>query len=191
MIDYDLPTSVNVGGVDYEIRADYRAALDILAALSDPELTDDDRAAVALGIFFVEDLPADLDILQEALDRCFWFISGGDEKPNDKPSPRLVDWEKDFRWIASPINKMLGQDIRALKLHWWTFLSLYYEIGDCTFAQIVKIRNAKARGKKLDKTDREWARQNADLVNIGTRYTKAEESLLTAWTKGGGSEHAE
>lgn len=187
MIAYDLPASVNIGGREYAIRTDYRAILDIMLALNDPELTDDDRAAVSLGIFYRDELPDDL---QEAINKCFWFISGGDERPSDKPAPKLVDWEKDFRWIASPINKMLGHDIRGVEMHWWTFLGYYYEIGDCTFAQIVKIRNAKKTGRKLDKADREWARKNAELVNIETKYTEAENALVEAWT-GGGKKNAE
>ena len=94
MIDYDLPTSVTVDGQAYAVRTDYRAILDIITALNDPDLTDEDRAAVALGIFYEDALPENL---QEALNRCFWFISGGEEKPNEKPAPKLVDWEKDFR----------------------------------------------------------------------------------------------
>ena len=188
MIGYELPASVSIGGRDFAIRTDYRAILDIILALNDPELTDEDRAAVALGIFYPEETPEDLPA---ALDVCMWFISGGDESKSDKPAPKLVDWEKDFRWIASPINKMLGRDIRAEKMHWWTFLSLYYEIGDCTFAQIVKIRNAKATGKKLDKADREWARKNAELITIETHLTQAEEDTLAAWTKGGGKSAGE
>lgn len=181
MIGFDLPEAVEVGGEIYPIRTDYRAVLDIITALNDPELTEADRAVVALGIFYAEAVPADT---QAAIERCFWFISGGEEKRADKPAPRLVDWEKDFRWIASPINRMLGKDIRGMKIHWWTFLSYYYEIGDCTFAQIVRIRSAKAKRKPLDKADREWLRQNADLVNIDQKLTQEEEDLLKAWTKG-------
>lgn len=181
MIGYDLPLTANVGGRAYPIRTDFRAILDIITALNDPELTDIDRAAVALGIFYADEIPDDPE---EALRKCFWFIAGGEDKTNGKPSPKLVDWEKDFRWIASPINHMVGRDIRGMEMHWWTFLGYYYEIGDCTFAQIVRIRNARAKGKKLDKSDREWLRNNADLVLIETKYTHEEDELLSAWTKG-------
>lgn len=182
MIAYDLPVSVTIGGRDYSIRTDYRAVLDIITALNDPELTDADKAAIALGIFYEEEIPEDAE---EAINKCFWFISCGDDKPSDRPAPKLVDWEKDFRWIASPINHMVGKDIRSIPMHWWTFVGYYYEIGDCTFAQIVRIRSARAKGKKLDKSDREWLRQNAELVNLETKYTQEEEELLAAWTKGG------
>ena len=47
-----LPTCVEVGGTQYEVRSDYRAVLDICTALSDPELSDEERAEIALDIFY-------------------------------------------------------------------------------------------------------------------------------------------
>ena len=35
---YELPTSLNVCGVEYAIRSDYRAALDVLSAFSAVDL---------------------------------------------------------------------------------------------------------------------------------------------------------
>lgn len=188
MINYHLPESVTVDGKEYRVRTDYRAILDIILALNDPDLTEYDRAAVALGIFYEDAIPDDL---QEAVNRCLWFISGGEEKTNDKPAPKLVDWEKDFRWIAAPINHMLGNDIRAVNMHWWTFLAYYYEIGDCTFAQIVRIRSQQAKGKTLDKADREWLRQNEDLVYIGQKYSQEEEDFFALWGGKGVNSNAE
>ena len=40
---WEFPTSLNVGGIDYEIRTDYRAVLDLLAALNDKDLEDEDK----------------------------------------------------------------------------------------------------------------------------------------------------
>ena len=189
MMTFALPTRVTVGGKEHGIRTDYRVILDICIALADPELSNEEKAVVCIGLFFINPEEIGTEHLQEALDECFRFINCG-EAEHRKPGPKLVDWEKDFRWIASPINKMLGHDIRGVEMHWWTFLGYYYEIGDCTFAQIVKIRNAKKTGRKLDKADREWARKNAELVNIETKYTEAENALVEAWT-GGGKKNAE
>lgn len=78
---------------------------------------------------------------------------------------------------------MLGREIRASEpLHWWSFLAAYYEIGDCTFAQVVRIRDRLARGRPLDRQDREWYRQNRRLVDMKRRYTAAEDTLLDVWT---------
>ena len=56
---YGLPASVEINGNDYEIRSDYRAILDILEAINDPELTDRDRAEAVLRIFYpqFEEMP--------------------------------------------------------------------------------------------------------------------------------------
>lgn len=176
-----LPTSVDVCGTQYGIRPDFRAVLDICAALDDSELDLQGKAIVALKIFYpdFEDMPP--EHYQEGLDRCFWFINCGDEEKKQK-APRLVDWKQDFKLIVAPINRVMGQEIREVEyLHWWTFISAYYEIGDCLFAQIVRIRNLKATGKKMDKADQEFYRQNRELVDIKQTYTTQEEMLLKAW----------
>ncbi|MBQ1791183.1 MAG: hypothetical protein II008_13485, partial [Oscillospiraceae bacterium] len=92
MIAYDLPASVNIGGREFRIRTDFRAILDIIAALNDPELDNYDRAAVALGIFYEDEIPTDTEA---AVRECMKFISGGEKQESPKSGPRLVDWEKD------------------------------------------------------------------------------------------------
>lgn len=174
-----LPVAVELGGEEYSIRSDYRAALDIFLALSDIELSEQEKAYVVLTIFYEKEIPTDL--WQEALNKCFWFLRGGEEEKKEK-SPKLVSWEQDFNMIAAPISKIVGQDIRGMEyLHWWTFLSAYMGIGDCLFAQVVRIRDLKTRGKKMDKQDREFYRRNRDLIDIKVKTTDAEEKLFAEW----------
>ena len=179
---YDLPRNLEVCGVSYEIRSDYRAVLDICAALSDAELDDQDRALVALDIMYpvFHDMPP--EHYDEAIRQCFWFISCGDENHNRK-APKLMDWEKDFKYIVAPVNRVCGTEIRALEyMHWWTFVSAYYEIGgDCTFAQIVRVREKLAKGKLLDKQDREWYRNNRELVDMKAEYTEKDNEVFKQW----------
>lgn len=189
-MDYGLPKSVEIGGEEFSVRYDFRVILDIFEALNDPELDDQDRALAVLQMFYV-----DFDALTDyegAIKACFEFINGSDAK-EQKKGPRLVSWEQDFRYIVSPVNHVLGKEIRDIEydpetntggLHWWTFLSAYLEIGDCLFAQIVRIRDKKARGKKLDKTEQEFYRKNRDLIEIKTKYTESENDLIKMWTGG-------
>lgn len=179
-----LPTSVEVGGAVYQIRSDYRAALDICAALSDPELDGQERSFVALTIFYPDfaDMPA--EHYEEAVRQCMRFLDGGGEEAKRQNGPRLVDWEQDFSYIVAPINRVTGQEVRALEyMHWWTFLAAFYEIGDCTFAQIVRIRSLLARGKPLDKQDREWYQHNRHLVDFKRKYTEQDEAALNPWLR--------
>lgn len=179
---YDLPASLEVCGTEYNIRSDFRAVLDIFAALMDCELDNQEKAFVALKIFYPDFDQMPSEHFEEALKRCFWFINCGDENTQNRKVPKLMDWEQDFQYIVAPINRILGKDIRGMKyLHWWSFISAYYEIGDCLFAQIIRIRDQKARGKTLDKADREWYQKNRQLVDFKATYTEAEQDIFKQW----------
>lgn len=181
---YDIPTSLDVGGKEYAIRSDYRAILDICIVLNDPELPEWRRVYDAMYIFYPDYESIPESDQEEALRQCFWFINGGKEDSNTKKSPQLVSWEQDFPLIVAPVNRVLGREIRAMEyLHWWSFLSAYMEIGgDCTFAQVVGIRDKQSRGKSLDKSEKEWLRRNRDIVDIKKKYTHEENELLKQWT---------
>ena len=52
-MNWGLPASVEIGGVSYEIRTDFRVILDIFVMLSDPDLSGTDRAEGILQMFYV------------------------------------------------------------------------------------------------------------------------------------------
>ena len=172
---YDLPTSLNIDGVDYKIRSDWRAAIDIIVALSDADLTDRDKAEVVLEVMY-EERPENVS---DALNKAMWFISGGsDEKPHGK-QPKLMDWEQDFPLIISAVNQVAGKELRAEPYtHWWTFLGYYSAIGDSAFTQVVSIRKKLKSGKRLEPYEKEYYKRNRGLVDFKTRYTEAEQALL-------------
>lgn len=179
-MDYTLPKAFKIGGKEYAIRYDFRPILDICSAMEDPELDAREKAWVACEIFYPDFAQIPAEHLTEAVEKCYWFIGGGAENPKQR-GPVLVSWEKDVKHIIAPINRVLGFEIRDVPengLHWWTFLSAYMEIGDCTFAQIVRMRSLLAKGKKLEKHDREWYRANAHLVNMPVRLSQAEREFL-------------
>jgi hypothetical protein len=183
---YDLPHSLMVGGEEWEIRSDFRCILDIMEILNDQDIKNQERSCLALLYFYPEFENMLPENYEEAIRQCFWFLNGGKhDDATGKKSPRLMDWEHDFPYIIAPINRVIGREVREDKhLHWWTFLSAYMEIGECTFAQIVHIRDQKNKGRPLDKADKEWYKRNQKLVDLPTKYTSAEEDILKQW--GGG-----
>lgn len=179
---YDLPVSVEVNGTEYEIRSDYRDILTIIEAISDKELTDQDKAEVMMDIFYpgFHDMPS-VDY-EEAIKQALIFINCGEEEKNERTSEKLMDWEQDFPIIVSPINRVIGQEVRALTyLHWWSWMSAYLEIGDCLFAQVVNIRRKKSKGEKLDKSEQEFYRKNRHLIDFQKQYTEQDEAVISRW----------
>lgn len=179
---YELPKTVTFCGTEYAIRSDYRAALDICAALSDVAYTEQERAIIALDIFYPDFQSMPPSHYATALQWCFWFLDCGEQKDSGN-KPKLMDWEQDFRYIVSPVNRVLNTEIRDIPyLHWWTFVSAYNEIGDCLFAQIVRIRDKRQRGEKLDKHEQTWYRRNREKVDFKTTYSTEEKELLEKWS---------
>ncbi len=178
---WEFPTSLNIGGVDYEIRTDYRAVLDLLTALNDPELKEDDprmtaymQSQVIMQIMFpqCDDIP--VEHVQEALDKVAQFIDMGIS--DERKKPKMMDWEQDVILIIPAINKVLNTEIRAQKyMHWWTFLGAYMEIGESLFSNVIHIRQKKAKGKKLEKWEQEFYKENKSLIDFKQKDQRSEE----------------
>lgn len=184
MIQYDLPRTVTISDIPYEIRSDYRDVLDVIEILTNKNLNNSEKTYLELLYFYpdYENIPQ--ECYQEALEKCRWFIDCGREfKQEQEDRPKLVDWGKDFPYIVAPINQKLGKEIRepGEPLHWWTFVTAYMEMGDCTFAHILKIRDLLSRGKPLDKQDAEWYKRNKDIVDLDTMYTKSDDEFFDFW----------
>lgn len=174
---WNLPQSIELGGVSYEIRTDFRAVLDILQAMADPELTEEEKTETLFKILFWDPEVIPGEYLQEAVDKAVAFIDCGISSEG-KNKTRLMDWNKDSPLIASAINKNLGRDIRSMKyLHWWTFMGAYMEISEGLFHEILQIRQKKAAGKKLEKWEQDFYRKNKKLIDLSENKQKrpAEE----------------
>ena len=178
---WEFPTSLTIGGIEYNIRTDYRAVLDLLTALNDTDLTDPDpnitaymQSRVILEIMFPEcdDIPA--EHIQEALDKVTEFIDMGIS--DDRKKPKTMDWEQDAPILIPAINKVLNCEIRAQKyMHWWTFLGAYMEIGESLFSNVIHIRQKKAKGKKLEKWEMDFYKENQTLIDFKQKDQRSTE----------------
>lgn len=177
---YDLPTAVNIHEVSCKIRneCDYRVILDCIDALNDVDLTQDDQIKCALFIFYknVLEIP-DYEI---AVQEMFKIISGEELGMHSNSNIRLMDWQFDFQRIAAPVNRILGYDCRVSQqyTHWYTFLSAYSEIGDCQFSTIIQIRSKMAKGKPLDKVERQYLQEHREIIVLPKKLTSEEQQLL-------------
>ena len=92
-----------------------------------------------------------------------------------KPGPELINWQLDAPAIIAGVNKAAGCEVRQLEhVHWWTFLSWFHAMAPGQLSTIVSIRDKLRRGKKLEDWEREFYRENKDLVDRQPPETRAE-----------------
>ena len=180
---WDLPISVEINGKSHPIRnnCDYRVVLDVICALNDEELTNEEKIKCALIIFYEE--VSLIDDFEKAAKEMFRIINGGEEQEeNQEQKPPLMDWEHDFPQLAPPISRVLGYDVRIPDkfTHWYTWLGGYMEIGECNFSTIVSIRSKRAKGKKLEKWEEEYIREHRKMVELPRKFTAEEEEFLNS-----------
>lgn len=191
-----LPQTLNINGRAYKIRSDYRDILQIIAAFGDKELSDEEKAYVCLKRLFVamESIPK--SDYQDAYEAAITFIEC--HISDRKPSPKVVSWEKDEQLIFPAINKVAGMEVRAVPyMHWWTFLGYFQSIDrEDIWGFILTIRQKRAKGKKLEKYEKDFLNANRDICEVEFREEKAttEDSLAKMFNellKNGGGDDGE
>ena len=178
---WSLPTALTVGGRQYPIRTDFRDVLYLLDVFADPELEQDEKGAVCLQVLYRNWRAIPAEHRRQALDEAARFIDGGMESESGRPRPRTVDWRQDGPLILPAVNRVLGGEVRAMEyLHWWTFLGAYMEIGDSLFTTVLGIRQKRAKGKKLEKFEQEFLKENRALVQLRPRQSREEQARRDA-----------
>lgn len=191
---YTLPTEIIVDNDTLHIRerGDFRVILDCFSALQDSELDKEYRILTAMLIFYDDfeslDQLCAYPNLEKLMEKMFDFFACEEPQANtNKPSPHLINWETDAQLISSAINKVAGKEVRAESyIHWWTFMGYFNAIGVSTFATVMTIRKKIANGKKLEKQEREFKKENPQYFMIDFRDADtiaADEQFRKLWNK--------
>ena len=173
-----LPDSLSIGGREIKIRPDFRNILRII------ELMNRDLPPLILWqaaekLFYDERIQP--EHMAEAAEKLSEFISMGRE---EKPGPKLIDWEQDAGPIIADVNRAAGFEVRSVPfLHWWTFLSFFNSIGEGQLSTIVSIRNKKAKHQKLDQWEQEFYSENRSEIDFKTKYTEEEQKEIDRLNK--------
>ena len=170
-----LPNTLEIDDIEYKIRTDYRIALTIFEAFEDVELNEQEKATVMLNLLY-EELPSDIE---KAVQKAIWFLDGGKQYENVTNNKKVMDWEQDQPMIFSAINKVAGFETREREyIHWWTFLGYFNEIGEGLLTTVLNIRQKKNKGKKLEKYEQEFYRNNKEMIDLKKKYTREEQEEI-------------
>lgn len=190
---YSIPTSVDIDGKEYKIRnnGDYRMVLDCFSALNDAELNTEERLFASLIIFYedMDEYSMESLNLEVAVNKMFDFFNCGSTDQNAKKVPyKLLDWDKDSQLICSAVNKVANTEIRLVPyMHWWTFMGYYSAVGECLLSTILTIRDKIMKGKKLEKYEREFRRDNPQYFVWNSKTLEQEEAdklIAEMWNSG-------
>lgn len=162
---WDLPTRAEIGGELYDIATDFREIFEIISYMQGDE-DDETKSLVALNLFYEDLASIPRDYIQDAATYLTSFIDCFE--PHDvKEKPKTIDWEQDRNMIAAEVNKIAGCEVRLLPyLHWFTFVGYFYAIGEGQLATICSIRKKKREGKKLEKWEQEFYRENKAKIDF-------------------------
>ena len=192
---YDIPVSVQIGEDTYNIRnkGDFRMVLDCFAALDDEQLTEQERILASVIIFYedmhsVEDTNKFSDYNTAVTEMFKFFNCGQEESPGASTNYKLIDWQSDSQLVSSAINNVAGKEIRAEKyIHWWTFMGYYLAVGESALATVVNIRSKIVKGKKLEKYEQEFKKNNPQYFRWNSKtlaQREQDELARSLWNSG-------
>ena len=192
---YELPTTVDIDGNVFHIRrkGDFRVILDCFAALQDDELDKEYKILTAIISFYeefnsLEDTNKYGEFLEKLTLEMFKFINcGQDNQKGAESEISLINWEDDSQIICAAVNNVAKQEVRILEyLHWWTFLGYYMSVGQSVLSTVVSIRDKVYRGKKLDKWEQDFKKENPQFFvrKQPTIEREFEEGLRNLWNGG-------
>lgn len=192
---YDIPVSVQVGDKQYNIRnkGDFRMVLDCFVALDDEQLTEQERVLACVIIFYedmhsVEDTNKFSDYNTAVTEMFKFFNCGQEESPGASTNYKLIDWQTDSQLISSAINQVAGKEIRAEKyIHWWTFMGYYLAVGESALSTVVNIRSKIVKGKKLEKYEQEFRKNNPQYFSWKSKTVSQREQddlARSLWNSG-------
>lgn len=170
-----FPTRIHVAGEEIPIDGDFRTAIRILLAFDDPELAEAEKRAVACGLLY-ERPPRDM---AEGYRQLIRFLNCGkdvDGKGGGNGAP--YSWEHDAGYIYTAIRQGYGIDLETTQfLHWWKFMSMFLDLGECFFSRILYYR-AQRRAGKLTAEEQRVVAGMLDVIDLPVRLSAKEQAEL-------------
>lgn len=163
----------------YLIRTDYRIGVQIQLCLSDPDLSEYERALVALNLLYGNGVPQDL---QMALNGIAWFMGCGNiENTTEENEPPIFDFEFDSGRIMTAFRKVYGLDITREKMHWFQFLAMLSDLKDTAFADVMKLRETDE--SEIDKKKLTEFRKMKKRLAIPEKISAEEKEMEDGFLK--------
>ena len=169
----------------YLIRTDFRIGMQICLCLADEELDEIEKLQTALDLLFGNAHP----VIAVALEGLSWYLNGGnieehidkhghdngeDEEPGD-----AFNFDIDSSRINSAFMRAYNIDLTTTSMHWFRFIELLSDVGECAFSNVINIRTKKLTSEM----SQEYRSSLAELKKKYTlnKYSDEEKEMLNAF----------
>lgn len=173
------PTKIEVGGLFYEIDADFRTGIAFELLMLDKEFTETEKAARAMELYFPQ-IPDDEG---EAMEKILWFYLCGREETNREekeetesvPKNIVYSYEYDAGSIYAAFLSQYGMDLVEIPfLHWWKFKALFHALDEnLEFMKIMRYRAMDIT--KVPKEQKDFYRKMKQLYALPDNRTEEEK----------------
>ncbi len=136
----------------YPIDSDFQTGIQILQALEDEELTEQEQIGVALSLLFLQEdkdgNPLPFPDAQTAAEGLVWFLTDWNHDKNKTgDKEKVTDYDIDQWRIYSAFRKHYGINLNTDKLHFWEFMGLLSTLPECAYTRVIDIRAKKITSK--------------------------------------------
>lgn len=142
----------------FQIDPDFQIGIQIMQALENDELTQQEQIGTALSLLFLQEdgegnlLP--IPDAQTAVEGLVWFLTDWNHDHNNKgEKTRVTDYDIDQWRIYSAFRQHYGINLNTDKLHFWEFMGLLTTLPECAYTRVIDIR-AKKITSKMGKDER-------------------------------------
>lgn len=133
----------------YLIRSSFRVGMQIMICLESEEYQEYEKMAYAIDLLYGEGKPDS----ETALRGLMWFLSGGNIESQDdvqrdiEKIDKSLDFNVDASRITTAFKRTYNIDLATANLHWFEFLNMLGDLGDCAHIQVMNYRVMKVDPK--------------------------------------------
>ncbi|MCI8575775.1 MAG: hypothetical protein HFI09_04825 [Bacilli bacterium] len=176
-----LPTKIKVGNEVIDINADFRNCLQIILAYEDNDLTIQEKHLIMVQRLY-KVIPGDIE---QAILQGIKFLNCGETSQNTSEKRRVYSFSKDAKYIYSAVSQASNVDLETVCFfHWWKFFYYFLDISnDCTFSNIVSLRQKKKKGKLTEEEKKAYI-ESIEILDINYEEVKEESDFMKAFNGG-------
>lgn len=163
----------------YLIRTDFRIGMQICQCMTDEELDIYERLAISFSLLYGKGIPE----WETAYSGLVWFINMGKERnpadrtEDEEDDEKLIDFDFDSNRIMTAFLRYYNVDLESVHMHWFRFLSMLSDIGECAHKTVLEIRRMNVDSSMTPK-QRAALEEMKKLYSLNGGYTEEEQDKI-------------